>query len=100
MARRRSDAEPSRELKGIQRTQLRTLPKWKNACRCRPKWKRRPRLLPQASDVSEARLATIHVAFAGKLNQPRRPWRSGQCKRDQAALGNPSVKSRCSRWLT
>ena len=77
MARRRSDAEPSRELKGIQRTQLRLSPRGhtsilppemetpaRGGCR-----DRRCVRSPSSYDLSR---------FTGKLNQPKREWRSGR----------------------
>ena len=47
-------------------------------CRCRPKWKRRP---AADADTGDARGPSSYDRgrFTGKLSQPNRKWRSGQC---------------------
>ena len=99
-ARRRPDAMPPRGLKGDSADAGEHVTPVGTRFLCRPKWKRRPAATAETGDMGKARLATIHVAFAGKSNQPRRAGRFDRCKWNQAALGNPSVKSRCLRWLT
>ena len=45
---------------------------------CRPKWKRRPAADTETGEMRRPRSYDLS-RFTGKLNQPKRKWRSGRC---------------------